>query len=70
VEEYQLEVSLFPHMGDGVVDASMRRKDLVEARMQGEETKIDLPWAKFVVGSDHLCDQAINLSGKTMISLS
>jgi hypothetical protein len=73
VEEYQQlkEVYPSPYMVDGVVVASISKsKDLIKTRIQCEETKIDLPWAIFIVGSHHLCDQAINLSGKTMIPLS
>jgi hypothetical protein len=61
---------LLPHMGDGVDIASVRSKNLIKARMQHEETKINLPWAKLIVGSDHLCNQAINLIGEAMIILS
>jgi hypothetical protein len=62
--------SLFSHKGDRVGVASIRSKDLIKTFLQCEESKIDLPRAKFVVGLDHLCDQAINLIGKTMIPLS
>jgi hypothetical protein len=57
-------------MGGGVGVASIRSKNLIKARMQHEKTKIDVLCAKLVVGSDHLCDQAINLFGKAMVPLS